>query len=470
MPENLNPTKYERRITHLERYFTWSPFGIVTMVARIQGSVTESMLREAVSQVQLRHALLRVRIREGQDHELWFTSVGVGEIPIEIVPRESGDHWIEAHHRASKIPFEFHARPAIRFILVQSPDVSELIILCHHMICDGMSLAYLARDLMLHLGDPARQVEVLPDPVLMDQDNLPEEVSIGGIVKFFVNRINKQWSEEPVFFDEEDYRDLNEAYWSNFTHRAIPVELSEAQTTALVERCRAESVTVNTTLTVAFVGAQRVVVGDQPYHSRIAIAGSVRDRLRRPAGEAMGYYAGGVTPKFKYNMKKGFWENARGLHRKVQPLYQNKRLFRESLAWCYLEPGIMEAISFKTVGRLVPPHATRYDKLSAFSQRGDVVASAVKREKLDSFDYTLIGTAVTNLTRLDFPRQYGPLELERLIMNPGGAFPLVNVKLVVGAVTCAGKLSLLVEYAEESIDTPTVREVTDQAIEFLLGE
>ena len=467
--ENQDQKRYERRVTPLERFFTWSPYAIVTMVARIRGNVTENMLQEAISQVRLRHANLRVRIREDQDHALWFTSEGVGEIPIEIVPRESDDHWLRVQEEASQIPFEFGVRPAIRFILVQSSFVSELIILCHHIICDGLSLAYLARDLMLHLGDPTRQVEVLPDPVLMDMDNLPEDVSLSGIVRFLMNRINKRWLEESVFFDQEDYENLSEAYWTNFRHRVVPVELSEAQTDAVVDRCRAENVTVNTALTAAFVGAQHIVLGDQPYHSRIAIGASVRDRLRRPAGEAMGYFAGGVAPRFKYDIKKTIWENARQLHRMVQPLYENKKLFRESLVWCYLEPGLMESLNFKTIGRLVPPHASRYSKLSAFSQRDDVVAYLVKRENLDSFDNVLIGTAITNLTRLDFPRQYGSLELERLTMIPGGAFPLTNVKLVVGAATCAGKLSLVVEHAEEAIDTATVREITDQAMEFLLG-
>lgn len=89
---------------------------------------------------------------------------------------------------------------------------------------------------------------------------------------------------------------------------------------------------------------------------------------------------------------------------------------------------------------------------------------------MDSLDRIIIGTAVTNLTRLDFPRQYGPLELDRLIMHPGGAFPLANVNLVLGAVTCAGRLSLVLEYAEETIDTGTMERVRDQAMEFLLNE
>ena len=81
-----------------------------------------------------------------------------------------------------------------------------------------------------------------------------------------------------------------------------------------------------------------------------------------------------------------------------------------------------------------------------------------------------MGTAVTNLGRLDFPATYGSLELDRLIMQPGGAFPLVNVNMVLGAVTCAGKLSLVVEYAEEAVDTRTMDEVKNKAMEFLLSE
>ena len=62
------------------------------------------------------------------------------------------------------------------------------------------------------------------------------------------------------------------------------------------------------------------------------------------------------------------------------------------------------------------------------------------------------------------------LELDRLIMNPGAAFPLANVNLVLGAVTCVGKLSLVMEYAEEAVDTPTMETIRDTAMKILLTE
>ncbi|NHJ01768.1 MAG: hypothetical protein EAX86_06465 [Candidatus Heimdallarchaeota archaeon] len=469
MKDTLKVKKYERRITPLERVFNRSPFAIVTMVARIKGVISENLFREAINKVQQRHLNLRVRICEDNDHNLWFTSEGVKEIPIEIVRRESDAHWRKKVHDVCKIPFDFEERPAIRFILIYSPEVSELIILCHHIICDGMSLAYLARDLITHLGDPTREVEVLPDPIPIDKDTIPKEVSVNPISKYFINRFNKNWLKSPIFFDQEDYMILSEAYWNTYKHQILSIELTEAQTSVLVERCRKERVTVNSALIAAFLGAQYNLEGNtvNPY---VVIAASVRDRILKPAGEAMGYFAGGVKVKLKYNNKMNFWDNARKLHQKVNSLYNNKNLFNELETWSYLEPGIIESLCYKLLGKFVPSNSPRYKKFSTFSNQDDMVSSILKREKMSSLDKTFLGIALTNLTRLDFPRKYGTLELDRLIMNPGGMFPLVMVNLVVGAVTCAGKLSLLVEYIEKNIDFNTIEKIEEKVIHFLLKE
>jgi hypothetical protein len=200
------------------------------------------------------------------------------------------------------------------------------------------------------------------------------------------------------------------------------------------------------------------------------VAGSLRDRLEEKVGEGIGFFAGAVNLDFKYNDKIGFWENTRKFNSKIQPLYTNKNLFGSPLVWCYLESGILESLSFKMIGNLVSSDSDRYEKLSSFSAREDVITSMLKREKMDSMDNILIGTAVTNLTRLDFPRNYGDLELERLIMSAGGAYPLVFVNLLAGVVTCSGKLSLVIEYAEERIETAAVEEIKEKVLEYLLKD
>jgi NRPS condensation-like uncharacterized protein len=470
MSENNDVTNYKRVVTTPERFFMYSPFSIVTMVARIKGYVSEEMLKNAVAKAQRRHVLLRVRLNFDTDHNLWFSSEGVQGIPIEILPRKSENEWIKIHAGASKIPFEFENRPAIRFILVQSPDVSELVILCHHIICDGMSLSYLVRDLMVHLGDPEREVEVLPHPPAIDLNNLPGDVSQSGLVKFFIKRMNRKWAEDPEFFDQEDYDVLTKAYWDNYNHEIITIELSEAETAALVSRCKKEAVTVNSVLTAAFSGAQSFVEGEKPYHEQIVVAANLRDRLQNPVGEGFGMYASGIELKFKYNHERSLWENARQFQKNFQSKFTNKNLFSNILNWLNLEPTMFEAFHFKKLGVLVPPDSARYEKLSAFSKKDDVAYRILKRDNLGSLDSKYWGTAVTNLGRLDFPRTYGTLELDRLFLKPGGGIPLVNANLVLSALTCSGKLSLIVEYAEQAVEPAVMEVIKDKAMEFIQGE
>jgi len=465
---NENKAHYVRKVTSFERMLSYAPFAVVTMVLRINGDITLEQLTEAVGRVQARHLNLRVRLEKDEENNLWFTTENVKDIPVEEVTREDKDQWLNYHVEASKVPFEFEERPAIRFYLLKSQKTSEIIILCHHLICDGLSLAYLARDLMTCLGDPEQEIEALPDPAPINLDNMPKDVGINPIAKYFINRINQQWSKEPVAFDMEDYRCINEAYWDQAQHRAISIELTEPETQRIVQRSREEGVTVNSTLTTAFVGAQQLIQGNKKELTNIGVAANLRDRLPLPAGETMGFYAGVVTINYSYDEKKSFWDNTRGIHSKITPLIKNKYLFMDALTWCYMNPEVLEAINFKRLGSLVSADSPRYEKLSTFAERKDNVSSILKREKMDSLDQLVMGSAVTNLTRMDFPTKYGELELDRLMMNPGGAFPLSTVNLVLGAVTCSGKLSLLVEYDERTVDTETIHRIKEKAFSFLL--
>jgi NRPS condensation-like uncharacterized protein len=459
---------YERKVTGAERFFSHAPFATVTMVARIKGNVTKEMLKGAVGKVQQRHALLQVRIKEDQNHDLWFTSQGVQEIPIEVVPRQTENDWIEIHAESAKLPYDFEKRPPIRFILVKSEDMSELIILCHHIICDGLSLAYLARDLMVHLGDPESEAQLLPVPEPISLENIPSEVAPSGLIKYFINKIKQKWSEVYESFDQEDYEALNQAYWGNFTHAILPIEFSEVETSTLVERCREENVTVNSALITAFLGAQKSMGDEKPHHAKTAVAVSLRDRLPTSPGEGMGYYALGLEVKYKYNAKKGFWENARNYHKKMGSNISNKKAFGDLASYLEMDSNIYEALNFKKLGALVTSDTPRYQRLHDFSQREDVVVRLLQRAKMETLDAKLLGPAITNLGRLDFPTTYGALELDRLIMQPGGAFPLVHVDMVIGAVTTSGKLSLVIEYAKEAVDTATMKNIQKKAISFLL--
>jgi hypothetical protein len=145
-------------------------------------------------------------------------------------------------------------------------------------------------------------------------------------------------------------------------------------------------------------------------------------------------------------------------------------MFGNLPSYLQMDSNIYEALNFKKLGVLVPPNSPRYEKLSEFGKREDVVVRLLKRAKMETLETKLLGPAITNLGRLDFPKNFGSLELDRLIMQPGGAFPLVHVDMVIGAVTCSGKLSLVLENAEEAVDTGMMEKIKDKALEYLLKD
>ena len=467
MNDAAYPATIDRPVAPAERFFTRSPFSIVTVVARIKGHVSETMLRNAVDRLRLRHANLRVRIIEDEQHAPWFTSEGAEEIAVASEPRDSDEQWLDVLERESRIPFAFDRRPAIRFVLLESDVRSDVVILCHHILCDGLSLAYLVRDLMVHLADPSREADALPDPIPIDLDTLPAEARPNALARALIGRMNRTWRRSPVFFDQQDYLDLSAAYWDRIHARTLAAELSEDETSALVDRCRRERVTVNSALTAALIDAQIFVQGIGANPSLLAIAANLRDRLPIDPGQAMGFYAGAARFKHRPDPRVDFWENARRLHRRATPLLRGRPVLRAPATWCLLDPAILEAMNFKKLGGLVSADAPRHRKLAAFARRPDVVRRLLRHEGMDCLDRISLGASVTNLGRLEFQRRYGDLELDRLLFQPGGAFPLTQVGLVLGAATCSSKLTLTLESAERRADAAVLHDVLARTLALL---
>jgi hypothetical protein len=422
---------------------------------------------DAVQKVSQRHPHLRSRIATDESGAAMLTEEGSGSASVQSVPRQSADHWIRVVEESCRIPFDFSARPPVRFVMLESARATDIVILCHRIICDGLSLAYVARDLLAHLANSALAVEPLAEAAPMNRDNLPSASKASALARMAIGRMNRRWERERVVFSQEDYRSLHRAYWARYTHRVLPVELDEAETAALVDRCRAHEVTVNSALAAAFTGAQQAVLGEKEFPDRVAVAVDLRERLPRPPGEAMGFYQGTARPRYRYTVDKGFWENARRLQAALQPLLTDKALFLEPLVWTQRAVTLLEAIPFKRLGGLVPSGAPRHARLAGFARRNDTLTVMQKREGGASLDQRRYGTAITDLGRLDLARQYGTLTLERVIYLAGAEVPLVTVNLALGAAIVAERLSLAIEFVEDNVDMATMENICDRALEIL---
>jgi Condensation domain len=117
------------------------------IVAKIRGQFTLDQLQNALSQVQQQHPLLRVRIATDKYGQPQYIEEN-NPIPIRWVASINEEQWQRELEVEMTQSFNWSTAPLARVVWVQSGLDSELIVLYHHAIADGISGAYLLGDIV----------------------------------------------------------------------------------------------------------------------------------------------------------------------------------------------------------------------------------------------------------------------------------------------------------------------------------
>ncbi|MBY8986479.1 MAG: hypothetical protein KGD65_15510 [Candidatus Lokiarchaeota archaeon] len=459
----LNNQYLKRKLNQRERVHSKAPNSNISMIATILGNVSIDELKKVIKKMQQRHPILNTRL-QAKEKALYLTTNDNLEIPLKIVKRTSDDQWREEIIQQHKIPFEMEQGPLIRFILLHSPEVSDLIIFSQHTICDGMSLAYLARDFMTYLGNPTKELVFLPPAPLVNNDNIPSDIKPSLLLRILGKTINKKWEKNEFLFDYDDFYALHEAYYENYSYKAHLYELSNDDTEALIIACRKNGVTVNTALIIAFTIAQNQLNPNSPkYLQNLGFAVNLRDLLKNPVAEQFGFFAGGLQLKFKYSDKETFWKAAKKFYNKATPSEARKQALVGTLNAFLLSPTLYNAQIFAAFGHLIPTSSQSYDKIQAFiKEKKNIVNKMVKKKLSKGF---AMAQLMTNLGKTGFPEKYGNLTLKNLILMPSCS---PYTELILGVVTHGGTLSITLNHMEESISSEKILKIKDKANQILM--
>ncbi|KAA2239307.1 hypothetical protein F0L74_24185 [Chitinophaga agrisoli] len=248
----------KRKLLFLER-FIYGDGSIpknVTFTIKIRGAFTGDALRNALSKVQAKHPALTVGVQPDQQGMPWFVSpLPVPEIPLRIMERTAEDQWMRESEKECQQPFDMQNGPLLRMVWLQSGVVSDLILVCHHCICDGASIVTLFREILNVLDQPDLAIgqyetfntvhELVPEPVLQDKKLQRKGKVIAALLRVFLFFVpgKKQipWG--------KDY--------------TLRWKLDKAATAALVRRCKTQHTTMHAALCTAFLSAFRAVKGSK---------------------------------------------------------------------------------------------------------------------------------------------------------------------------------------------------------------
>ncbi len=438
---------FQRKIVG-ERAMLMLPFNVV-FVGRVKGTVEPSEVTAALERLRSRHPLLAVRAQIEDDGTGMFTNQGVPPIQVHVETRKSDDQWLARVKDELRTSFPMETGPLVRATLIHSESTCDIILCGHHVICDGMSLGYLLRDLLECLAEPTKKLTgpVVPPPI--DRSTVVKPPSTPALQRLIIGLINKKWAARDMRFSWSDMYRLHEEFWQHNTKIQVLAWAMEPDDTAsLVERSRAEKVTVNSALWTAFLAAQYdIQVDRRRYRQRSALAVNTREKLRISAGESFGFYASSLTVKLPYSPRKSFWDNARKIHARISKELVRTNLFR-MLSSEQIHPTLLDSLYFRKYGLLDSTIPNQFLRKMGWHQ-------------------ITYGYALTNVGRFDIPTSYGPLELEGVY---GPLFYSDVEEKMVGVITVGGRLSFLHASRETVVgDATRLQAVAMKHLETAIG-
>lgn len=296
----------------------------VVLYGVLETTISEDALEKAILLLSDKHKLLNCHLNTDQENKVWYVIDKKLSPEINMSKSKNINEILinELKHR-----FDLEKGPLIRFTLLNQKETT-LIINCHHVICDGMSLMYLFKDIMKILSGKSIKIEQKM-PVFLEPENIPQKLG-NPISRFFINLINKKWSKESISFSDQLHQKLYSDFWKEYKPQIIQFKFSKEETANIISQCKQNNVSVNTGLVTAFLYAEKELLEQKDYSSKVIVTDNLRTYLKNQPGESMGFFVSTLRSDLKYNEKKTFWENAQIFHKKIMHLLE-KDIFKNQL-------------------------------------------------------------------------------------------------------------------------------------------
>ncbi len=415
------------RVMYVDRDSTFT----IVQAARVRGALDERRLRDALERVQRKHPMLRCSVEDG-DPPTMVLEDRPQPIPLRIAERIDNEEWQRQSHIERETRFDTARAPLMRLTWVRGRDaqgeVGELVLACHHVICDGMSMLTLLREILALCADPALDIgthtgfnaleDILPAQALSDR-RVRRSAAWKALAfrLFFRLRRRRKPVPQGEFFV---------LHW----------KLSREDTAALAARAKAEGVTVFAAMSVAFSLAFRTVKGAAAT-GKIFSPVDIRKFLTLIRPDQLFAAAPGTIVPLDTELAPdnvddaAFWEQARvfksRLNQKVERISRNVHEY-------FIGLEMMHSI----FGQFV----------------------AERRSDLDKFD-----TTISNIGRIDIPQDYPGFRLET-VYSPTARLPWRSTTAILSS-GYAGELDFVFTCDTASLSRAQVERIREIAMRLL---
>lgn len=400
------------------------------LTARIEENLTEDLVRAALRRLAPARPLMAARI-VGQDSNACFVFDGRIEFPIRALEAAADRDWVNLTREELLTPFDRTVEPAVRLTLLKGDSWTDLVVCCDHGASDGLSAAYLVRDLLRLAADPEARVEAASKMPPALPHSAPAAVqrrlrfrlsllraasAVGWPVLRWAARLRRPAPPRPP--DSETFRLMA---WALDTQR----------TAALSDRARRESTTVHAALCAAFLLA--FAEGEPTKKRRVSCPVNLRERMSATVGEQFGLFVSIAEAPLDCRSDKDFWEIARNGRQQLLHASDDPKLWLPVLAGEQIFAGRDDAELLRVI-EATEPSKVRYD------------------------------LSITNLGRLEFPSPEGRFPV-RWVHGP--AVSALPGECILGVSTAGGRMAFVFTFRDHILNPERAHRLRDRAMAIL---
>ena len=286
-----------------ERLFLRSPNINVCFRISIDGNFDPNDFSLAIDNVCKRHPLLKCAIEIDHDHNAWFAP-NANPIEVEYYKHEEMPDWKNWYKKTDNMPFDFIHGPLVKICALVGNNQTEIIILGHHIIGDGIGYLNLAKDILSALDGELETIPLMPP----SNNKFIRGKKIGLLSGLYAQKLNKAWRKNKTHFSENDYLEFFRDYRAKFIPQIYMDSINENDLKKLKAICKLNKLTVNELVTSAFTAA---FAADR--EARIGVAASTRGELTAKPYYCMGNYVTGISIKVNCVSGNDFMSNVRNI-------------------------------------------------------------------------------------------------------------------------------------------------------------
>jgi Phthiocerol/phthiodiolone dimycocerosyl transferase C-terminus len=283
-------------LEHLFWLYDQNRFVHFAVTALISGETSPRDWRRALDRLQKRHPILSVCIGGEPGSVPSFRQADGTPIPLRIVEDEPEQRWEAEVGEELATPFNPSQAPLTRAVLIQGARDAAFMLVAHHSIADGLSLAYAIRDTL----DALAGRSLRPLPWLPSQDDMMQH----DITNLSDSLADGQEQDQAGALTPAVYRRRD-----NARPTVKGLRLSPGLTSSVRDRARQEGTTVHGALCAALVLASREVFAAWR-EIPLRILSPINARPLLDAGESCGVFLGATTSVFDRHAMD-FWDIAR---------------------------------------------------------------------------------------------------------------------------------------------------------------